>query len=451
MKQMSMTNGLVLITALLFFAMSACIHGPSRDTNSSDKLSQLDESSSSDAATEENAAAPKPSSEWVSEKNNELADLVGSGGTAAETKSGELTSVVGEGSERVAALAQVDAAEVSKEAPAVVPSTVEVAAADPTANTAPAAETTATTEQTTPSPSEGESPASLQVPQSNPTLIVPNAKMKRASSTKKRATPSRAIPTTGESNQHIILRHGQTMNRFYFLRLGDSASKISRLFYGNDERVNDLIKWNGPEERWNVGDMIFYQSPFMPDENQLRSFFEENNFAPKTYVVQKGDQLSKIAQSEYQSLDSWREIAMVNALDKSANLVVGQKLTLYPADLIAAKVPAPTVETNTEPPIHRVPTVKVEDLQAPEKTVVNEGTSPVAIELAPPPVTAVEKVAAEQERGKKEDLAAMEMSKPTSELPWIALFAGVLTFFAVVYFLLLRRTKEDTIGTDSND
>jgi len=138
-----------------------------------------------------------------------------------------------------------------------------------------------------------------------------------------------------------VERNGSQLNRYHFVRQGDSASSLARLIYGDDSRSAELLAWNEGTQVA-AGNVFYYSSPSEPNDPKMRSFFQERGVVPGDYRVQTGDWLSKIANREYGSFQSWKEIATLNGFSRPDQVTAGKVLSLYPAELsvYAYQVPA---------------------------------------------------------------------------------------------------------------
>lgn len=125
-------------------------------------------------------------------------------------------------------------------------------------------------------------------------------------------------------------RGGTVLNRFYFVRAGDTRTSVAELLYGDKNRAKDLAKWNAG---FRPGKAIYYQSASNPSDGEMRSFYQERNVPGEEYVVRPGDWLSRIAQSRFRSPWSWTEIAVTNGIDRPERIAKGTKIALYPKDL----------------------------------------------------------------------------------------------------------------------
>ncbi|MBY0371007.1 LysM peptidoglycan-binding domain-containing protein [bacterium] len=124
-----------------------------------------------------------------------------------------------------------------------------------------------------------------------------------------------------------ITRGGKSLNRYYFLRQGDTAKSVSTLLYGNPGFADVLKKQN--KGGWSAGKVVYYASPSQPDDAQMISFYEEHNLTAENYTVRSGETMSTIAKAKLGSRSSWKEIAVTNGLSGSNSLKRGQTVRLY--------------------------------------------------------------------------------------------------------------------------
>lgn len=227
---------------------------------------------------------------------------------------------------------------------------------------------------------------------------------------------------TPEVPKESVWRKGQTLNRYYFVRNGDSAESVSQMIFGSEAQAETLKSLN--PGKWVIGKLVMYTSPENAKDVEMQSFYEERGVSPEEYTVQRGDWLSKISTQTYGHAQSWKEIAAVNGLRDPNQLKVGMKISLYPAEMPAA------------PSMDRV-AVK----------------APVVEEL--PEVEARPQVPAQVEAPKQsEPRAAVAKAKPDLASPEVggffqenfALVATGLAFLMAVYFIRrrMRRTSDLT-------
>lgn len=145
-----------------------------------------------------------------------------------------------------------------------------------------------------------------------------------------------------------ITRGGVTLNRFYFVRQGDTRASVAELLYGDKSKAKDLSAWN---PGFRTGKAIYYQSAGNPSDGEMRSFYQERNVPGEEYVLRSGDWLSKIAQRRFRSPWSWTEIAVTNGIDRPERIARGTKIALYPVDLSSFRTEgAPSSYARNEPP-----------------------------------------------------------------------------------------------------
>jgi hypothetical protein len=144
------------------------------------------------------------------------------------------------------------------------------------------------------------------------------------------------------------IRRGDTLlNRFYFVRPGDTRASVATLLYGDKGRAADLARWNSG---FRPGKVLYYQSAGNPGDEEMRSFYQERNVPGEEYVVRSGDWLSKIAQRRFRSPWSWTEIAVTNGIDRPERIAKGTKIFLYPVDLSSFRTEgAPQSYARTQP------------------------------------------------------------------------------------------------------
>lgn len=152
--------------------------------------------------------------------------------------------------------------------------------------------------------------------------------------------------------QSAIKRKGQTLNRFYFLRKGDTPDSVSELLYASAGKAKELKAWN--RGAWRAGKLLFYKSPNSPDDSQMQSFYKERGIQNGEYQIKKGDWLSRVAKQLLGDAGSWKEIAVINGLPSADAIEVGQRIAMYPADLrggspVSTQGEAPQTAANPPP------------------------------------------------------------------------------------------------------
>jgi nucleoid-associated protein YgaU len=130
-----------------------------------------------------------------------------------------------------------------------------------------------------------------------------------------------------------VMVSGSNLNRYYFVRSGDTAEKISNRLYGTSNMLMDLALWNGPKESWTTGKVLLYSSSSNAQDTQMHSYFDDQKLAFENHVLQKGENLETIAKARYGSADSWKEIAAINGIRFKQDSKAGVKIKLYPTTL----------------------------------------------------------------------------------------------------------------------
>lgn len=178
--------------------------------------------------------------------------------------------------------------------------------------------------------------------------------------------PRTSVASAPKIPGRALTRGGKTLNRYYFLRQGDTAKSVSNLIYGNPGQTANLKKAN--KGSWTPGKVVYYTSALQADDAQMVSFYEEHNLTAENYTVRKGETMSSIAKAKLGHRMSWKEIAVTNGLTSPNNLDRGQQIRIY-TDLRPA---APPVEMAQAPVQETIPQA------APEAF-----TPPAAIAAAP--------------------------------------------------------------------
>jgi nucleoid-associated protein YgaU len=138
---------------------------------------------------------------------------------------------------------------------------------------------------------------------------------------------------------------GKTLNRYYFVRQGDTAEAISNRLYGNLQKLTDLIAWNGNQVTWKPGKVILYLSASNPEDVTMQSYFDEQSLGAEPYTLHKGETLEKLAQARYGNGASWGEIAVLNKIADLSHAKNGQHLRLFPASLPLKPLVEPIAST----------------------------------------------------------------------------------------------------------
>lgn len=172
-------------------------------------------------------------------------------------------------------------------------------------------------------------------------------------------------------------KNGVLLNRFYFARQGDNAKKVSLLVYGDATKTKSLAAWN--KGGFSAGKLIFYNSPVNPNDQKIQSFYQERNIPFESHTVGPKETLGSIAKSKLGATGSWKEIAVLNGLEKFNSAQPGQKLEINPKDLLAAAGSAPKQQASNPTPQPQ-PTQVAQATPAP-----NVGEPPPVVDTPNPP------------------------------------------------------------------
>jgi hypothetical protein len=223
-----------------------------------------------------------------------------------------------------------------------------------------------------------------------------------------------------------ITRKGTKLNRFYFVRQGDTSKHVSELIYGTPNQASKLVKWNG--KSWVPGKVIYYSSAEKPKDPKMDSFYKEKGIAFEEYTVSSGDWLSKIALKKLGSPKSWVEIAVINGIKSPKTLEVGQKIAIYPKDLTAK--PVETMIAKNEP------------VEQPVKQPAPVEPPPPAVQPpAPQPAEAEAPVAAPTPKPEVKSAPVGFDSQKFIEQNMFAILIFLAAFFLLLLMVVKRRNK----------
>lgn len=169
-----------------------------------------------------------------------------------------------------------------------------------------------------------------------------------------------SAPSSQEGPQSVVTRNGSTLNRYYFLRAGDTPESLSKMFYGAPDRAAELVEWNGPAVNWQPGGVVYFRSGTHPSDETLISFYTEAKIDSETVILSNGESLQTLADKRYGSSHSWKEIAVLNGLKAGAQPSAGTSLKVYPFPLVNS-APSVVAQMQTEA-TKTVPLVKEERL-----------------------------------------------------------------------------------------
>jgi len=301
---------------------------------------------------------------------------------------------------------------------------------------------TETAEAAPPAPSAEEAPGTVPevaafdstpapAPELDTASTPPSPRPRRA-----RRSARASVPTIPEKSFEKL---GYNLNRFYFLRNGDTRESVSELIYGNQKNAGELGRVNKGRP-WKAGTLIYYVSPIEPKDRAMHSFYQERNVPPSDVTVGRGDWLSSIAKAKLGSPDSWKEIAVVNGLDSPDSISVGKRLAVYPKDLRpysnealaqAQKSKEQEVAESAPPP--------------PPKPVEAVAPPPPPAPVAPPPPPAPP-VTAKKDSSKPD---ALNIGKLIEQNLFAVAVGGVILLLGIALMALnKKKSRRDDFGED---
>jgi hypothetical protein len=237
--------------------------------------------------------------------------------------------------------------------------------------------------------------------------------------------------------ERAIVKKGKSLNRYYFLRSGDNAAKVSELVYGDKSHASDLKKWN--KGNWKPGKVVYYASPAQPDDAQMVSFYDERGLAPDQHTVGKGETMSTIAKDKLGSAASWKELAVVNGLSSPDTLRRGQTIKVFSnlgSPNVVAETPAPEVSAPaTAPQAEPAQAPVAAQPPAPENTAGNPADMGAMAPMAQDPVT--EDLNKPKRKNKKDGLNLAKLVSQNSFTLVLGLGVGLL----LVSLMMINKRK----------
>ena len=117
------------------------------------------------------------------------------------------------------------------------------------------------------------------------------------------------------------------LNRFYFVRRGDTPENFADKGYQDSGFSKSLKKWN--PGKWSPGKLVYYQSPKNPSDSRVQSFYQESGLSTYEYRIKSGESLSRVAKRELGHFQSWKELAVINGVKDVDQVGVGTVLAIY--------------------------------------------------------------------------------------------------------------------------
>ncbi len=454
----------VALTTFAFFVVSCASN---TEVAQNDSVGDLSGSSVSETSA--------PSGETPSDEQKELADFKASTGGDAES----LGAVTGSSDSAAtsAPTGDMESFQPSSEATpvpdqSIASSSSEVAAVQPPAPqnelaplpaeaSAPAPESSVAFESPAPAATTVPEPAATSgwdqasAPASTESAVASNAaapakkKKKSASasvskhqtaSTQMKATKTASIPKIPD--EAFQKKGVGTVNRFYFLRQGDTPESVSQLLFGNESKAQDVVTSLGGAKAWKTGALLYYQSPLAPTDERMTSFYQESAQPPDYHKIRAGESLRDVAKEYLGAPESWREIAMMNGIKNADHPDAGTELVLFlkRQNVQSAQVPQQPAQGSSQTSVAQ----KMD--QAAQGQVVaskpqDTSAAPVVEKSKIDDDIMKEKTANAWDKAdqKEQSLASPEFTQPS----YFNLLLGILGFIGVVsaVVLLVRRNR----------
>lgn len=243
-------------------------------------------------------------------------------------------------------------------------------------------------------------------------------------------TGSGAVAKTPTIPGKAFEQNGVLLNRFYFARQGDNPKKVSLLLYGDATKTKALALWN--KGGFNAGRLIFYASPINAGDQKMQSFYQERQIPFESHTVGPKESLGSIAKTKLGANGSWKEIAVLNGLEKYNSAQPGQKLEINPKDLAAA---AGNLASKQQA---QVPTPEPKAQVAQATPAPNVGEPPPVVDTPKPPAQQpVSNTSSDVDYG----------NLLTQNLFPIVVGAAVLIFL-VLLIAIGKRKKKTTLSED---
>lgn len=229
-------------------------------------------------------------------------------------------------------------------------------------------------------------------------------------------------------------KNGVLLNRFYFARQGDTPKKVSLLLYGDATKTKALAQWN--KEPFSAGKLIFYNSPLNATDQKMQSFYQERQVPFESYIIGPKESLGTIAKKKLGASGSWKEIAVLNGLEKFNSAESGQKIEINPKDLATAagKLGSSSHAAVTPPTPEPRPSI------AQATPAPNVGQPPPVVDTPKPP-----KQTAANSPSVSTELDYGNMV--TQNLFWIVI-GGAVGFLLLVLFAIGKRKKKASLSDD---
>jgi hypothetical protein len=151
-------------------------------------------------------------------------------------------------------------------------------------------------------------------------------------------------------------RSGANINRLYIVRDGDTMESVTDKIYGGQRGTEDLYSYNSHfrGKDLKVGDKIYFESPNNPNDQSMKTYYEDVNISPQYYTSQDGDNIRAVAKQLLGHERSWMEIWATNAsVESKGEIPGGIQLRYWPDGIdtqMAKAEPAPVQPIMPDPP-----------------------------------------------------------------------------------------------------
>ena len=266
-------------------------------------------------------------------------------------------------------------------------------------------------------------PTEVPAPSENPVLTETKAKV---------AVVAPKIPG------RAMTRKGISLNRYYFLRQGDTSKSVSSLLYGDASHSTSLKKWN--KGNWIAGKVIYYQSATQADDAQMISFYDERGLTPQDHRVAKGETMSGIAKKMLGNRSSWKEIAVVNGLTRPGGLQRGQTLKIF-TDL-RSPVASPVEVADAAPEVVEPVMPQTAPTPVPEVALAPEAPATAVAPMEVPPVN--DELSKPKKKTAKQSVSLGKLISQNS----FALAMGLGIGLLLIALMMLNKRKKGGSGAD---
>ena len=236
-------------------------------------------------------------------------------------------------------------------------------------------------------------------------------------------------------------KSGYLINAVYIARENDTLALISEKIYGSD-RVSELYAINPhlQSRSVKVGDKIYYNSPFRPEDSSRLLFYYEDIKAPgSSYTLSAGDNIRSVASQLLGHPNSWKEIWATNPnLESKGEVLNNINIVYWPQNTVAqapqASSPEPVLEETlpVESPTPAEEPVNSEEIPPQPEQIANPADFP-----EPPPVQ------------KKSQPGLLQVLLAKKEIAF-GLIGVIVILILMIRWILKKRKQRDFDYTATN-